>query len=417
MATFLSKPVTLSIAPATPAPSWVKSLTGGGAWAEITNSPVMRAWVGANISPSSGYTGYGPIESIREGYNSPIFDPVAKKFALFGGGHGSGSINAVVTFDPATLSYAIPVPPTPPSKYPPLFASSAGALTYPSGSSNGFFQSIATLTDATDLPYAAPFAARPASHVYQAASFANGIFSIHYNSVGNADANLGIWTYLNINPYGSQLLALRAAYDGSAALQQGTKCVYDPLLGKDWVTNVAGDIGDNGRGHLLLVDRITHVIEAAIKVDIDSQGVICIAGDHVYVFAPSYKSGGVMVFDYGMRVHRFTRAVEYLRFSGPSLPTMTPTSVRQETVPIFFDGTNIRFWNYGNAADIDAFYILNLTPTGNVGGWLTMAVTREQRATSNMPTPAFTYTVDFIPDWGVAMILPDSNSRWWAIKI
>ena len=116
-------------------------------------------------------------------------------------------------------------------------------------------------------------------------------------------------------------------------------------------------------------------------------------------------------------MNRSTRALEFVTAVGLGLPRYTS----QETLPCFFDGTRIRFWNVGADADRDAFYALDLTPIGTHAGTaadpLQMSVSREQRAVSALPRMALTYALDYIPEWGVAMILPNGTSRWWAIKL
>ena len=159
-----------------------------------------------------------------------------------------------------------------------------------------------------------------------------------------------------------------------------------------------------------------------------STSTICIAGNYLYVWSPT-TTGSYLhqtyLYDYGFRVHLDTLAYEYVKLTGTDKPLWSDEKAQTEgasieTVPCFFDGTRIRFWNYGVAADRDAFYAVNLTPTGGAGtaaSPYTMAVTREQRSASGMPNPAFTYTVDYIPDWGVAMVLPHGGTRWWALRL
>ena len=431
MATLLSKPATLQVQAPVPAPSWVAGLTGGGPWTELTASPIFTTWLAANANPATGYVGYNAFASVRDAYNNPIFDQQRKKFALWGGGHLSGSFNGVVVFDAQSLTYSIPVAPTPPSKYPPLYSSSNGSnLAYPNTANAWYFQTAATLNP-LDAAYAVPQIMPGASHFYTAGTFSDGILNRYYGGEWKANVDTGVYTYIDYsNRYPQQLRKFNSNINGRYQFQDGTLGLRDWVRGKDWVTVIPGSEADNWRYHMARINKETSTIEALVGIPtptVSGQSSICIAGNFLYVFCPKVLGNygnRTLTYDRGYRVNLDTLALDYITLSGSAFPVWTDAQVgagaNVENVPTFFDGNAIRFWNYGLPADRDAFYSVNLTPTGGngtAGNHYLMAVTRETRAASGMPNPAFTYTVDYIAEWGVAMVLPNSGSRWWAIKI
>ncbi|MDC0745404.1 hypothetical protein [Polyangium mundeleinium] len=402
-----------------PAPGWATELPADGGWTELAGSEPFEAWAAENLAPKTGYVGSGPIGAVRDAYCNPVFDHAGKAFYLFGGGHSDGSVNAVFKLDAATLKYSIVVPPTPPSAYPPAYTAPNSPIVYPSGATNGFFQTAATLTDAADLPYAAPFAAPQSSHTYSAMSFANGKVILHYGPVRDADVGSGTWSYLDKDTYGPQLVKFNPNY-GEVVLQAGTRTANDPATGKAWTTLVPGDAGLNWRNCVLEMDPATHTVENVVsaKWEVLGDSSIVIGGPYVYVFTPT-KSGGTATTTRGWRIDKATRAVEQLKLTG-DLPSWPEFSPKQEGIPVFYDGSKLNFWNYGVDADRDAFFRVDLEPKSGAGTEedpYVLSSTRETRPPSGMPSPALTYELTYIAEWGVVLFLPKASAKLWAIKL
>ncbi|MDI1451821.1 hypothetical protein [Polyangium sp. 6x1] len=402
-----------------PAPDWATELPAGGSWTELADSEPFEAWAAANLVPNSGYVGSGPIGSVRDAYSNPVFDHKGKAFYLFGGGHNDGSVNAVFKLDATTLKYSIVVPPTPPSAYPPAYTAPNSPIVYPSGATNGFFQTAETLTDPADLPYAAPFAAPQASHTYSAMSFVNGKLIVHYGPVRDADVVNGNWSYLDKDTYGPQLVKFNPNYF-EVVLQAGTQTANDPETGKAWTTLISGDAGLNWRNRVLEIEPSTHTIENVVdaKWDVWGGSSIVVGGKYVYLFTPTL-SGGSWTSTRGWRIDKTTRVVEHLTLTGdlPSWPEFAPT---QEGIPVFYDGANVNFWNYSVDADRDAFFRVALEPKSGAGTEAepyVLSSTRETRPASGMPAPALTYDLTYIKEWGVVLFLPKASAKLWAIKL
>ncbi|MCY1063816.1 hypothetical protein OV090_03530 [Nannocystis sp. RBIL2] len=401
------------------APDWVSEVPAGGGWFELTASEPFEQWAAANLEPATGYFGSAPIGAVRDAYCNPIFDHAGKAFYMFGGGHFDGSINAVFKLDAKTLQYSIAVPPTPPSAYPPAYTAPNSAIVYPSGASNGFFQSAETLMDPADTPFAAPFAAPQSSHTYSAMSFVDGKLVLHYGPVRDADVVSGTWTYLDKDTYGPQLVQFDPNY-GEAVLQSGTHTANDPETGKAWTTLVSGDAGLNWRTRVLVIEPATHTIEEVVNApwDVNGSSSIVVGGSHVYLFTPTVADD-MATSTRGWRIDKATLAVEHLTLTGdlPSWPDGAPT---QESVVVFFDGTRLNFWNYSVDADSDAFFRLDLEPASGSGTQedpYVLTAERDQRPVSTMPAPALTYDLTYIDDWGVVLFLPKANAKLWAIKL
>lgn len=418
MAKIISNPTMLQLVPSRPA--WVDQVQSSGAWTELSAAPVFNSWLAANLNPKSGYLGSGPLSAIRDAYCYPAFDSTGRAAYFYGGGHTDGSCNAVVKFDLSTLTYSVIVPPTPPSAYPPSFTAPNVPIVYPSGASNGFFQSADTLTNAADLPYAAPFAARASSHTYSAWTFANGKLQTHYGSTCDVNVLNGTWSRLSANDYGPQLFARLSAY-GDKPLQAGTHAIFDPVGGKVWVTAVPGDEGLKWRSHVMSVDPASRAILSMIGTAVNSNVLtgsesMCIAGRDLITFGNEVLSGSSRRTSFGWRINMDSAAASYFVLSG-DLPNWSPGS-RQESVPCFSNGTVAYLWNYG--VEIDALYRVNLRPTSGTGARdnpYVYASTRVVLPASQLSSPRLVYRLDYIPEWGIALVMPNASSRWWALAI
>jgi hypothetical protein len=404
-------------------PAWVGGLSTTR-WTELP-TPIFDTWARANLVPVSGYYGSNPIGSVRNAYSNPVFDAIGKAFYLAGGGHDDGSLNAVFKFDAATLSYSIAVPPTPPSAYPPAYNTTQAAIVYPSGATTGWFQSAATLTDPRDLPYAAPFPARRAAHTYSGMTFRDGKISYYYQStVGDADVVNHTWTNLRQQTYGAQLNAISPSLGNpNHYLQEGLAAATDPVTGKGWVTLNSGSAGINGRSHVMRIEPSTQTIERVIGAPNVSWGgaALTFVGRELYGVTSHVSPGNpnVRLADGGFHIDtRLDAPTAVVFVITGDVPTWSANSLRQETVPLFSDDESVWLWNY--VSEPNAFYRLDLTPTGGAGTGASPHVLRATRVAleaSAIPPIGLTYKLDYIREWGVVMILPSATTKWWAIKV
>lgn len=381
------------------APAWVASLPDNQ-WTELTSSQSFSTWATANVTPSSGYLGsaFGPV---IDAYSDWVLDEPNKALYITGGGHFDSSNNGVYKFDPSTLTYSVSVPPTPTDKYPPGYVNANGAITYPSGSNTDYFQTTDTLTDPADLPYAAPFAARRATHSYAATGIWNGRLVCHYNLPGYAVLGSSAWENLSsTSPYPAQLYTNGWAYNGSEPLQPGTYCVTDFATGKQWVATTAGDVGDNLRPGIYRINAATQTVEAKFGTDTIGASMV---QDSTYVYMATLYSGSTS-YNLITRVRKSDGDKTFHGLSGTLCPA--PSGSNMEICPGFCDGSYFYLWNYG--PERDYIYKISLAD---------FSCTRVALGTSGMPTPSYKYRVHYVADWGVALVLPNSTSKWWALKL
>jgi hypothetical protein len=423
MATIRSNPVTLYVSASQPA--WVSALPDSGAWAELSASPVFTTWLTANVSPPSGYRGSDPLAAIRDAFCNPAWDALGKAAYLFGGGHSNGSCNAVIKFDAATLRYSIVIPPTPPSAYPPAFTDPNSPITYPSGSNLGYFQTANTLTDPRDQPFAAPFAAPPATHTYAGMTAYNGKLQLLYGNTPQADLNRATWDVSNLNRFGPQLSTLYGG--GDQRLGEGTQAIVDTVTEKTWVVVSPGSAGDNSRSYFAKIDTATGVVEARAPTWLTAPDYwgfvgaesVCIHGRQLYVLQPvsiatSYMNGWRLDMDSAPTPSTPPK----LRLIG-DIPRINATNgAIQENMPCFSNGAYVFMWNFSSEPDV--LYRVNTAPISGDGTGSSpflLNVTRLALPASGMPAATSVYRLDYIDEWGVVMVLPSSGSRWWAMKV
>jgi hypothetical protein len=162
--------------------------------------------------------------------------------------------------------------------------------------------------------------------------------------------------------------------------------------------------------------EIDNVVSAAWEIRGDS--AIVVGGPYVYVFSPTSSNGNLSP-TRGWRIDKATRVVEHLKLEGdlPSWPENTP---QQEGIPVFYDGAKVNFWNYSVDADRDAFFRVDLSPESGAGTEAdpyVLSTTRRALPASGMPSPALTYDLTYVADWGVVLLLPKASAKLWAIKL
>ncbi|APR74732.1 Hypothetical protein A7982_00078 [Minicystis rosea] len=390
-------------------------------WVELPNTEYL-AWANANI-PAQGYNGTGPISSIVDAYADPELDPETMKAYFFGGGHGDGTCNAVLEFDLHALKWRLAMDPTPVSAYPPSYAADGpgtapGPLVYPSGLAPGYFSS--TVTDPLDLPYKAPFDARPSTHQYAAHAIRKGVISYFYLGYAELDIAAKKWSHFDANPFGPQLLAIDFHY-GDVPLQQGTVALYDDVTDRFFVTLNPGDAGGGWRSHLMRIQPETLEIETPMTEVPMTNSISLVKVDRwIYGFNKKNAEGGTTSMDDGWRYNIDSQAVEYLVVEGD--PAIFTESTTQETVPAFLHTKQHKIyrWNY-RMQDLNAMFELDLEPTGGTGTktdpWR-LAQKRTVMAGSPPQNSAYVYRrLYFDALTGLAMVLPRSNSNWFAIRM
>ncbi|HQR20746.1 MAG TPA: hypothetical protein PKV98_07760 [Burkholderiaceae bacterium] len=408
--------------PATDIPAWVASISTTQ-WTEISASPVFSTAIDA-LTPAHTNAQYRPgraaaITAIRDAYCDWEYDPVAKKFYLFGGGHLDGSHNGVIAYDAATLTYSMPVSPT--LVYPDSYVNANSVPTYPSGyNAPGGFADAATITansgnPSIDLPFAADKNATTSSHTYGCMIYHGGKLRRFYSQNVAAVLSTGQWENLGVDSIGPNIPAAGDTWQPGSeyntnSLAEATLATFDQSRGNVWTTLINGPItGDSWRGGLLEIDPDTIAITRLVNLGGTMTGdcSLVIAEPYLYVLRPVSNALAT-----GWRVHLDTYAVQWLTFAGD-----LPTTISEHVLPAYFDGTKLRIWAY--RTDADALYDINQTEAsgaGTSGSPYVLNVTRTALTASSIPTPSRTYRLHYDADWGVLMVHPAASSKWWALR-
>ncbi|WP_146650893.1 hypothetical protein [Labilithrix luteola] len=386
-------------------------------WIELRGTHFME--LAAPLIPPGKYLGNEKISAIVDAYSDPTYDEKREKAFFYGGGHNDGTVNALVEFDLRRLTYALTIPPTPPIYYPPSYAAGNGGggpgpLVYPSGAAPGYFSS--TLTDPLDLPYKAPQDAPGTTHIYGSSAMgSDGLIRYFYAQYREVDVVAKKWSHLGDVDLGAQLDALDYSHE---PLQQGTMAVYDAVTNRYFVTLVPGDAGINKRHALIRFDPVTRKIEQpVIPVPTGSSMDLLIVGRKIYGFGsgqgyPNTDTSAGFAYDID------NGTVDRVLVVGDTYTIASSNT--QEAAPSFYHpglGKIVR-WNYG--ASVSSVYLLDLTPSGGAG---TAADPHKLQQTKisvagKPPNPVLNYRrLFFDTDIGVALVLPQSNSNWFALKL
>ena len=210
----------------------------------------------------------------------------------YGGGHNDGTCNAVCNFDHQPLSWSLVGQPTSPSAYLPSYPSST-PITYPSGVPfNGWFLSANELTDARDLPYAAPGLARVSTHMYAAAVKRGTRVHYFYLSYAEFDTATGQWLGREVD-LGAQLITFRPQ-NNNVPQQQGTVSIYDEVTDRMFVTLNPGDSSGGWRSGMMVFNPTTRSIESIHETNAATYGLvqnsinICRVGRMLYCFVTTH---------------------------------------------------------------------------------------------------------------------------------
>lgn len=404
--------------------AWASALTVD-AFTELT-STAFSTWATSGI-PAGSYQGTDPRNTIVNAYCDPSFSASNGKQYFYGGGHGDGTCNAVISFDHSTLGYLLVGSPTPPSKYPPSYynggSDQPGPLTYPSGAlGNGFFRD--DLTDPADTAYNTA-RARASSHMYAAAAARGSVTHYFYLAYAEFDAATGTWASTNVD-IGAQLYALNPSYN-NVPLQQGTVAVYDDVTDRFYVTVVPGDAGGGWRSHIMEWHPTTRTIVALYESTSGTYGAVSEScsvvrvGRKLYCFnkvAAAYDQPQNM--SQGFIFDMDAKTFKKFTCTGDVAGTTYSPVVGQETIPAFYDGSMIRRWNYASAYR-SKIYSLNLTPvsgTGTSGDPYVLQQTERAVTGVGSMDPYYIYS-RFV--WnttaGCALFIPRATQNWRALKL
>lgn len=422
-------------------PAWRSGMTSD-AFNTLTGTTYSTAATTLIPTVSPFYRGTGPREAVVDAYGDPAFDPVTGCFYLHGGGHGDGTYNGVIKFDPTTKTYSVVGQPTPPSVYLSNYAVLTTPTYYPSGpyfaglNSNtpqesprlppadhlgGYFLTVAEgLNATTDAGYVAPALARISSHQY-AAMVIRGR-KIHFFSspgYGEFDIDAGTWSGWDVD-IGGQLKALQSNLT-NYPFSQGNAAVYDELTDRFIVTLQPGDYPMGNRNGVFVFDPVTRTVESILNqsaVYIGPSPSMVKVGRKVYMF---YKTGNYLapqVLNQGLIYDIDAKAFSYFTVQGNPSGTIYSQTTLQETIPAWTDGTSIHRWNY-EAANSGNVHTLNLTPVSGTGTFASPYILAQtSRAVTSAPTGAqYRYRGNYWPAARAMVILPKSNQEWRVLPL
>lgn len=390
----------------------------------------FRAWALDGGIPPGAYRGTNPIGAIVDAFCDPAVGEDNAVY-FYGGGHGDGTCNAVVKFDPASLRYTLVGAPTPPSVYLPGYVQggSTGPLRYPSGHvADGWFLPAELLPDDADAAHRAPALARVSTHMYGAAAMRGSTIHYFYLTYGEFDVTRGTWAGRGVD-LGAQLPAFRMQY-GTVPLQQGTMALYDRVTDRFFVTLNPGDSGGGWRNGLLVFNAQTRTIESVHEVPaalggpmLNSFSLVRV-GRELFVFSKLGNYGQPQVMHQGFLFNLDTRQYKRFVLEGDPAPSTFTSAIVQETIPAFFDGTFIRRWNYATGQR-GALLSLSPTPVRGTGTSMDPLVfhqtVRPIQGTITGPAGAEVMFVYQRLLWdeasGCALLLPRADSPWYALRL
>lgn len=413
-------------------PAWAVG-AAADTFSPVPSAPTFRAAATA-VLPSITYLGTDPVGAIINAYGDPVFDAANNRLIFRNGGHGDGTINGFLAQDLTSLAITMISAPTPPSKYPPLYASPATnqirSLIYPSGAGDGQFF-WPDLTDARDTQYNTKLAPA-ASHTYRAIAVRRGKVHIFYSQYLEYDMASDTWADSRGFSLGPQLFAISSRYN-NLPLQQGTVAIYDDVTDRFFVTLVAGDSGGGSRTSMMVIrpdstGAAQPVIEAVYDTNnttyglIDSSVDVQKIGRKFYLFtkvaigyaAPQNMNQG-FIFD--MDTHAMQKFTLIGDIAGYTYPGLSAT---QETIPSFVVGNLIHRWNY-DAPFRDKIYSVNIVPESGTGSIADPFMLRQTARTIGGTIPSavsFVYSrLLYVPAAGCAMVYPNADSVPFRLKL
>lgn len=346
-------------------------------WVQL---PSMQRFIDFASKPVSsggmaqlGYRGNAPLDSIVNAFCDPAIRVEGTRVCayFYGGGHGDGTCNAVVRLDCETMTWAVVVPPTPPSVYLPQYLNTTAPIYYPSGKQfsgaplqGGYFLTEDEgLDPVTDAGYIAPALSRTSTHMYGAAVSVGDWVYYFYNGYGRANVTTGQWAG-HLVDLGAQLYAISTQY-GTGKLEWGTHAEYDPVGNRAYVTLV----GSGFRNRIFEfdptpgVEQITAVRSVGISVVNGSNLVI--VGRKLYGFCRNTSGDGATV-ESGFILDMDTKVSTLFTLIGDAAGPIA--TQYQEAIPACYDSNRgvIRRWNH-NPLYRDRILSIDLTPEGGDG--------------------------------------------------
>lgn len=387
-----------------------------------------------NVTPF--YRGTDPRNAVVDAYGDPAFDPDTGCFYLWGGGHGDGTYNGVIKFDPRTKTYSVIGEPTPPSVYLPEYINTTSPIYYPSGKYfSGFINDTPTedpklppiglgglflteaegLVRAVDGPYIAPALAKLTAHAYASLVVRKGIIYF-FCAGGYAEFNImnGKWGRYGVD-LGMQLKSFQSNMT-NFPFSQGNAAVYDEVTDRIIVTLQPGDFPMGARNGVFVFDPNTRQIESVHNqsaVYLGPSPSMVKADRKVFLF---YKIGNYLQpqnLNNGMIFNIDSKTFSYFKINGNPSGTIYSQVNLQETIPAWYDGKQIHRWNYEPGQN-NLIHSVNPNPIGGDGSpGNPFVFTQTSRTVSNAPSEVqYRYRGNWWPAANAMLILPKSNQDW-----
>lgn len=412
----------------------------------------LRTWMLANM-PAGAYLGNDPYGSPLDAFCDPAVDPNTGDLYFFGGGHGDGSINAVVKRHAATMGFEMMFAPTPPSCYVAAYMKAPGdpgysppPLRYPSGlqinpvlstdptDGFGYWLTAAQDADSADAALMAPALARISSHMYSAAVYCKkkvyylynifGVFDLATKAWDAAARPLGLGTLVNAF---TPSAGLGSSY-GNGSMDWGTVGIYDEQTDRIFFTLVGGGY----RNSIVRFNPNTYQVEAIYDspFGIENACTMTQVGRVLYLFqhpgrnSSSYGTSGVTM-DIGQTFNLDTAAFKAFATTGVSAGTFS-WGVTQDTIPAWTDGhPRVLRWNHaaaeiGNVYEVDVSAPAAGSGTGATSGDPILYTQRRYTPTGTPPAnPKLNYDkrTGLVPNAGASVFTASSTERPVALKI
>lgn len=421
-------------------PAWRSGMTAD-AFNTLSSTNYITAAATLIPTVTPFYRGTAPRDNVVDGYSDPAFDPVTGCFYLWGGGHGDGTYNGVIKFDPTTKTYSVVGQPTPPSVYLPDYAVQTTPIYYPSGvyfaglvsssptetprmppaGRGGFFYTVAEgLNATTDAGYIAPALAKISAHAYAAAVVRGR--KIHYfctPGYAEFDIDAGTWSGWDVD-MGAQLKAINSAFT-NYPFSQGNAAVYDEVTDRFIVLLQAGDYGMGARNGVFVFDPVTRVIESTTLASsrlITASSSMVRVGRNVYIFTKVGNYLAPQNMNQGVVYNIDSKVITYFSIQSDPAGTIFSQTTLQETIPAWADGTSIHRWNY-EASNGGSVHTVNLTPVSGAGTFASPYILAQtSRAVTSAPTGVqYRYRGNYWPAARAMVILPRSNQDWRVLPL
>ena len=436
-----------------PMPAWAAALADNTVTTLSHQS--MYAWAAAGGIPAGAYRGSNPFKIVNA-FCDPAIHPINYKQYYYGGGHGDGTCDAVVEFDPFALTWRLVGQPTPPSVYLPNWITDGltSAKYYPSGKyfygipqvgdpplpagTNVYHLTVAEgLNPTTDAAYVAPRLSRVTTHMYGGMTMRGDVITTAYSSFGEFNIKTGLWSpSAYLSSICTQLTAFRPQY-GDVPLQQGTTGFYDPGTDRHYYTLNPGDAGGGWRSGIIQWHEPTRTIEAIHDAGADfgapllnSVSWVIVGREVFYFLKPNGSAGLQQAMNFGFVFHLDNKTMKKFVVTGTTQTldgtTYLAGNAVLDTVLATYDGRKIRRWNpesgkhtkihsidpavrSGTGTLVDPWVLTQteMTPTGSFP-----AAAPAAGATWN-PVKRFQY----YPPGNCILFLPDSDSAHRALRI